>query len=116
MELSRATITKFFPYEAVFILGVFLRTDTKEEYEAFKKEFNYMLGVLNGIGIFKYKNPVFHGFKEGYFNLQWDNKVTFEVLHNNLKLYYQFYDGKVSIGTGIRERNFNPETHYVEFK
>lgn len=117
MKIHINKITKFYPYEAVFISGVFMETRNEDEYKAIAIQF---FDILKGEHSMFMAPCVYHGFNEGDCFPMWDNKITFEVevghpYTNNIKLYFQFYEGILYIGSGVFTRNFNPETHYIEF-
>lgn len=115
--LNYYKITKFYPYEAVFVSGVFMETWDEGEYQEIACEFLDMLKEEYS----RFSVPcVYHGFDKGYCSPMWDNKITFEVevgrpYSGGITLYFQFYDGMLYVGTGVYTRNFNPETHYIEF-
>ena len=112
MEINNSKITRFYPYEAVHLTDCFLETSSNEEYQSLTEEINYKLNEEHGIFQISHENK---GKTINYCKLSWDNKVTFQIItRQKTILYYQFYDGKVRIGTGLSKRNFNPLTDYIE--
>lgn len=117
MKIHINKITKFYPYEAVFISGVFMETQNAEEYQAIATQF---LDILKEEHSMFMVPCVYHGFNKGDCSPMWGNRITFEVevgypYTDYIKIYFQFYNDILYIGRGISTRHFNPETHYIEF-
>lgn len=105
----KGRITKFYPYESVFIQSVIASFRDREVYDGFVKEIESELGFNLSKG--KYQEV---GFKD-YCRLSWDNKVTFEITNSEASVYYiQFYDGSVHLGMSLAKRNYDPITHHLK--
>ena len=110
MELNFSTqFTRFYPYEAVTVTDRIFNTETREEYDSFVK----MVEDTLGLNLKAAKTKAI-GFTEGYCNLSWDNKITFQLKAYDHVCYMTFYDGHVILGLSVIKRNYDPETHYLQ--
>jgi len=101
---TKIKVKKFFPYQAVSIRDVF--------WSSSEDEYGNIVHSINKAVEDKKWEPV--GFTFDNVNIK-DNKVCFEIESREGKTFYvSFYDGLVSIGFRIVERDYNPDTHYFE--
>lgn len=100
-------ISKFFPYESVHASDVFI---TISDYKYTMKD--AIIRELKNYTIEKYHNCF-----EGYFNLEFGNKITLEFqLNLFVSAYLTWWDGMVYIGFNIVSGNLTGIRKYASIK
>lgn len=107
LPVTMIKIKKFFPYQAVSIRDVFWKSSREEDFLVMESDIKRTI-------LFAHKQWEPVGFTYDIVNI-FDNKILFEIESKEGKTFYvSFYDGTVSMGFGIVERDYDPKTHYFK--